>query len=234
MFEIQMQGPAKNALGTEMMTFLLEKLREAAGAPVLLTGTADAFSAGLNLREVEGLDARVMRTFMELLEATMAALYTYTGPTVACVNGHAIAGGCVLTLACDRRVASTNPKIKIGLNEVALGVRFPPRTLAVVTARVPRSHHEEVILGAGLFSPPGALRLGLVDELADDALTVARARLAALSANPKAAYPATKLDLRGTPQTLCADDLHARLLDDTMGLWLDPALKVKIGAILKR
>ena len=79
-------------------------------------------------------------------------------------------------------------------------------------------------------------RLGTAacDELADDALTVARARLAALSANPQAAYAATKLDLRGTPQTLCADDRHARLLDDTMGLWLDPALKVKIGAILKR
>ena len=234
MFEIHMDGPGKNALGTEMMTFLVDQLRDAAGAPVLLTGSADAFSAGLNLREVAELDARGMRTFMELLESTMAALYTYSGPTVACVNGHAIAGGCVLALACDRRVAATNPKIKIGLNEVALGVRFPPRTLAVVTARVPRQHHEEVILGAGLFSPGDALRLGLVDELADDPLPHAKARLAALAANPAAAYAATKLDLRGTPRTLCADDLHGRLLDETMGLWLDPAIKVKIASTLKR
>ncbi len=229
-----MQGPAKNALGSEMMNFLQEKLREAAGRPVLLTGSADAFSAGLNLREVATLDARAMRTFMELLESTMSALYTYSGPTVACVNGHAIAGGCVLTLACDRRVVSANPKIKIGLNEVALGVRFPPRTLAIVTSRVPRQHHEEVILGAGLYAPADALRLGLVDEIADDAVAVAKARLAALAANPSAAYAATKLDLRGTPSTLCADALHAKLLDETMGLWTDPSLTVKINAMLAK
>src|SRR4051812_20766858 len=101
MVEITMSGPGKNALGTTMMIFLQEKLREAGGAPVLLTGAGDAFSAGLNLKEVASLDAAGMETFLRRLEALIEALYVYPGPVVALVNGHAIAGGCVLTLCCD-------------------------------------------------------------------------------------------------------------------------------------
>src|SRR5436190_21503186 len=127
MFEITMEGPAKNALGTAMMTFLLDQLREAAGRPVLLSGSGDAFSAGLSLKEVASLDAEGMLGFLGLLERCMSALYLYPGPTVALVNGHAIAGGCVLTLCCDYRISTSSPRTRIGLNEVALGVRFPPR-----------------------------------------------------------------------------------------------------------
>src|SRR5689334_8594507 len=101
MFEITLNGPGKNALGTEMMRWILARLDEAAGRPVLLTGAGDALSAGLHLREVAGLDAAGMLAFLRLLEACMSALYLYPGPTVAAVNGHAIAGGCVLVECCD-------------------------------------------------------------------------------------------------------------------------------------
>src|SRR6202042_707140 len=189
--EILLEGPAKNALGTRTMTHLLDRLRDAAGAPVLLRGAGDSFSAGLNLREVAALDERGMERFLRQLEECFAALYLYPGPTVACINGHAIAGGCVLALCCDHRVASSAPEIKIGLNEVALGLRFPPRTLAIVRDRVPRRHRAEVFLGAGLFSPARALDLGLLDEVVDDAPAVAHARLAALAAHPAKAYADT-------------------------------------------
>ena len=106
MVEITMAWKAKNALGTETMTDLRTRLRAAAGAPVLLTGTGDAFSAGLNLKEVASLDVAGMRAFLELLESLMTELFQYPGPVVAHVNGHAIAGGCILALACDHRVAA--------------------------------------------------------------------------------------------------------------------------------
>ncbi len=50
MVEITMRGAAKNALGTQMFTWLLAQLEAAKGEPVLLAGTKDAFSAGLNLK----------------------------------------------------------------------------------------------------------------------------------------------------------------------------------------
>src|SRR5262245_45372855 len=120
MIEIRLDRPGKNALDTQAMAWILDQLRAAAGEPVLFTGAGDAFSAGLNLKEVARLDERGLFDFLRLLERTMTALYLYEGPTVALVNGHAIAGGCVLTVCCDYRVAAAAPGIKIGLNEVAL------------------------------------------------------------------------------------------------------------------
>ena len=234
MFEITMAGPAKNALGSEMLQFLLDRLTEADGRPVLLTGTGDAFSAGLDLKEVARLDRDQMLAFLRLLERSICALFLYPGPTVAAVNGHAIAGGCVMTLCCDRRVIARNPKIKMGLNEVALGVRFPPRTLAVVRSRIPRRHVEQVILGARLFDPESALRVGLVDEIADDVLSVARARLSALAAHPDDGYAITKHDLRGTAQDLCSDDALERWLQEAVTVWTSTSLKEKVAAMFAR
>lgn len=234
MFEITLSGPGKNALGTAMMTFLIDQLREAAGRPVLLTGAGDAFSAGLNLKEVTSLDRAALLDFLRLLERCMTALYLYPGPTVAAVNGHAIAGGCVLTLCCDRRVLAKNPRLKIGLNEVALGVRFPPRVFAIVKGRVPKQHIEQVVLGAGLCGPDEALRLGLVDELADDPVAVARERLAALAANPAAAYALVKQDLRGTEDDLCPGEVWEKKLEETAAPWVGPAFQQATAKVLGR
>jgi len=56
MVEIHIEGPGKNALGTELIRSLTQQISDAEGAPILLTGTGDAFSAGLNLKEVASLD----------------------------------------------------------------------------------------------------------------------------------------------------------------------------------
>ena len=234
MREIRLDGPGKNSLGTTMLTFLIAELEAAGGEPVLLTGAGDAFSAGLNLKEIGALEADGMLEFLRLLERAVAALYLYPGPTVALVNGHAIAGGCVLTLACDHRVLAANPKIKIGLNEVALGMRFPPRILAMSQQRIPVQFHTAVLLGAALFDPAGALRVGIVDEIAEDARAVAEARLAALASSPGAAYALTKADLRGTEQDLCPDAVWDTTLRAAVPVWTSPALKQKIAAMLGR
>src|SRR5215475_5138111 len=122
MIEIVLDAPGKNALGTALMSSLRDQLAKAANQPVLLRGMGDAFSAGLNLKEVSSLDGYGMRRFLALLDDLVLDLYTHPAPTVALVNGHAIAGGCVIALCCDQRIAQRNPRTRIGLNEVALGV----------------------------------------------------------------------------------------------------------------
>jgi enoyl-CoA hydratase/carnithine racemase len=233
MIEIVMNGPAKNALGSEMMAWLLAKLGEAGGRPVLLTGSGDTFSAGLDLREVASLDREGMTRFLTLLERCMSALYLYPGPTVALVNGHAIAGGCVLTLACDYRVATSEPRARIGLNEVALGVRFPPRVLRIARDRVPTASQVPVLLGAELYAPERALAHGLVDEVSPDTARVARDRLGALGAHPADAYAATKRALRGAvDQDLAPDDAEARWLAECVPIWTGDALKERVRRVL--
>ena len=232
MVEITMAGPAKNALGTEMMEWLLGRIRDAAGRPVLLTGTADSFSAGLNLVEVAGLDDRGMEAFLRLLERLMSTLFSYPAPVVGLINGHAIAGGCILTLCCDHRVAGRTSAARIGLNELALGLRFPPRIMAIVRNRVPRQHIERVVLGAELFDPPAALGLGMLDEIAEDPRAAAERELSLRASHDPEAYAAGKAALRGDAFT-GTDDASFFTLEGFTS-WTSPALRERIAAVLAR
>lgn len=197
MVELIIESAAKNALTTALMEALRARLAAAAGQPVLLTGHGDAFSAGLDLKELSGLDAAGMRRLLQALEGLVADLWSYPGPTVALVNGHAIAGGCVLALACDASVASSDPRIRIGLSEVALGLAFPPRTLKMIRARLGGPAAERAVLGARLHDPAAARALGLVDEVSAEARAVALLRLEERALHPPRAYAAAKAALRG-------------------------------------
>jgi enoyl-CoA hydratase/carnithine racemase len=226
-------APGRNALSTDLMQRLLLGLRAAAGRPLLLLGADGAFSAGLNLKEVAGLDQAGMTRFLLLLDDLVEALYEYPGPTVACVDGHAIAGGCVLALCCDWRVAADRADLRIGLNEVALGLEFPPRILALVRDRVPRHHLERVVLEAGLYDPRTARALGLVDEVASEPLAAAEAALARLAAAPAATYTATKRSLRAG--VLALDDAQRRHFEQhVVPAWCAPETKARVSAALRR
>jgi len=232
MHEVVLEGPGKNALGSALMHRLLDAFRAAAGEPILLRGAGDAFCAGLNLKEMAALDAAGMQSFLALLEDMVQALYQYPGPTAAAVNGHAVAGGCVLALGCDWRVMTAAAGARIGLNEVAIGARFPPRTWAMIKARVPAASLERVVLGAQLVDAQAALGLGLVDELADDPLAVAKERLAVLARHPRDAYAVAKRGIRGVLAP--GAEALARWEGEDRAAWTSPQFRALIERQLKR
>ncbi|MBK6518104.1 MAG: enoyl-CoA hydratase/isomerase family protein [Polyangiaceae bacterium] len=209
MVDVVLQGPGKNALGTPVMEQLLSDLKAAKGEPVLLTGAGDTFCAGLNLKEIGGLDAGGMESFLELFDRVVVALLSHDAPVVACVNGHAIAGGCVLMLACDLRVATASPAARLGLNEAALGLALPPRVLKLAEARLAPSHLSRVVLEAGIYAPHEALRLGLVHEVAETPEPAARALLEKLAGHPRAAYLDSKRQLNRPVVELSAEEMSA-------------------------
>ena len=225
---ITLAAPGKNALSVDLMRRTLASVRDAGDAPILLTGEGNAFSAGLNLKEVVSLDEDGMRAFLGVLEELVAALYEHPGPTLAWVNGHAIAGGCVLALTCDLRVMTTDEGARIGLNETAIGLEFPPRTFAMTRRRVPVASHERVLLDAQLHDPKAALGLGLVDFLGTEA--DAKAHLERLAAHPRAAYAATKRAIRGTLEVSPEDmrDFETK----TVPKWVAPELKTRLAGLL--
>lgn len=229
MVTITIQGPGKNALSTAVMDDLLAQLDAAREEPLLVTGAGDAFSAGLNLKEVASLDAAGMRGFLTKFEALVARLYGHPAPTAAAVNGHAIAGGCVLALCCDARVA-TRGKAKIGLNELAIGARFPPLTLALVRDRLSKRYLDTVVLGAALVDGEGAARVGIVNEVAEDPLAVGRQRLEALAAHPRASYAAVKRDLHA-PVLAAAATCD---WDELISIWMHPETRQRMQAQLAR
>lgn len=229
---LTLEAPGKNALGTGLMDHVLSELEDAGGQPLLMTGAGDTFSAGLNLREVATLNPPGMRAFLDKLERMAHALYTYPGPTVACVNGHAIAGGCILAMCCDHRIMIANPRARIGLNEVAIGLRFPPTILNIVLARTPLGSREQIVLGAQLYGPADALRVGLLDEVSETPRADSERRLALLAGHPAQAYALTKADLRGDPAPTAEET--DRFVDETLPIWTSDAVRERILAVLER
>ncbi|MEL6179292.1 MAG: enoyl-CoA hydratase/isomerase family protein [Myxococcota bacterium] len=233
MYTITLDGPAKNALGSDMMQAILDQLEEADGQAILLTGAGDALSAGLNLNEIVSLDEAGMRTFLKLFESMVQALLFYPGPTCALVNGHAIAGGAIVTLCCDLSVSAPNPKARIGLNEVALGLRFPPRLLKAIAHRLPPHHREEVLLGSALHSPQRAAELGLLTAVAEDPQAWIETHFVPRTRYDLEAYAAAKQALRQGAMTISETEM-AQYEAIIVPAWTSPELKATIRSLLGR
>jgi enoyl-CoA hydratase len=182
------------ALDVELLDALTEAVT-AADRAVVITGSGSSFSAGVDLRQVLDGGRSYTDELLVALSRTFRAVFDHPRPTVAAVNGHAIAGGCVLALACDLRLMSGG---RIGLAELAVGVPFPTAALEIVRhALGPRTG--QVVLGAQTVDRDGALALGLVDELTEPEELLPRALALAdeLAARSPEAYRMAKVQLHG-------------------------------------
>jgi enoyl-CoA hydratase len=213
-----------------MMLRARAEVEAARGQPIFLRGDGDAFSAGLHLKEVAGLDLDGMTTFLGALEDLVRALYEHDAPVVAWVNGHAIAGGCVLAQTADVRVMTGREGARIGLNEVALGLRFPPVTLAMLRARLTPPALERVLLEAALYPAAEARATGLVDVIGEEA--DARTIGSMMASYPREVYASTKLLLR--PRLRIDDAERAAFRDETIPYWASPERRAALLAVLKK
>jgi len=230
---LTLEGKGKNCLSTELMRSVIAQVGRAGGRPLLVVGSGDTFSAGLNLKEVAAADRDAMARYLGLLDEMIDALFSYAAPVAACVNGHAIAGGCVIALCADFRVAKDDPLVRIGLNEVALGLEFPPKILRVAKHRLAPPLCDRVLLEAGLYDPRTAQGFGFVDEVARDPLASARAWLETVARHPAEIYAATKHTLRAGALDL--DDADRRYVEShVLPRWTAPAVKEAARAALER
>lgn len=227
---IVLSGAGKNALSTALMLRTLAEVRAAKDEPIFLRGDGDAFSAGLNLKELSTLDVDGMATFLNGLEDLVRALYEHPAPVVAWVNGHAIAGGCVLALCADFRMMTGREGARIGLNEVALGLRFPPTTFAMLRARLALPQLERVLLESALYPAAEAKELGLVHAIGEE--SEAHAMLGTLASHPRDIYAATKLLAR--PSLAISEDERTHFRDATIPYWAAPERRAAMLALLDR
>ncbi|BBZ72413.1 enoyl-CoA hydratase/isomerase family protein [Mycobacterium paraseoulense] len=189
-------GPV-NAQDVELLdelTSAVGELRGAGAGALVVTGAGRAFSAGVDLNRVVEGGARYTDRLVPALAAAFEAMFSYPGPTVAAINGAAIAGGCVLACACDRRLIG--PEAQIGAAEVRVGVAFPVAALEVMRYAC-GDHAEEVLLGGLTYRGPDAVSRGLAHRVvADDLLEAAVAEASDLGGIPAGAYRQTKTQLR--------------------------------------
>ena len=94
----------------------------------------------------------------------MGKLFTFPKPTAAAISGHAIAGGCILTLCCDYRYIAEGRKL-MGLNEIKLGVPVPYVADCILRSLVGFRHAREIMESGDFYQPETSFQKGLVDAV---------------------------------------------------------------------
>lgn len=167
--ELRLARPPVNAISPALCAALLQALRDAPGQgfrAVILSGSPGMFSAGLDVPTLLTLDRAGIIAFWSDFFQLMAVIARSPVPTVAAITGHSPAGGAVLSIFCDYRVMARG-NFKIGLNEVQVGLAVP-EVIQLAFKRLLGAHRAERMMVAGaMIEPDEALRIGLVDELAD-------------------------------------------------------------------
>jgi enoyl-CoA hydratase len=215
---ITLAGRGPNTMSVAMLEDALRELDAAKDGPVIVTGAGNAFSAGLDLDALATLDASGVRDLLVAMERVTHRLFLHPAPTVAVVNGHAIAGGCLVAQCCDVRIAPHDPKLRMGMTGVAIGLTYPPFVFDVLGARLTAPSVEKVLLSAARFDVDEALALGLLDEITGDPRARAEAVLAERAALPGPSYASTKLSLR-KPRIDASESARARFLDEVIPRW---------------
>lgn len=197
---LRMNAGKANALGPASMgrlSALLDALDAAPPRALVLTGYDPFFCAGLDLPHLLPLGREEIAAFMDAFRALMLRVFQLPLPVVAAVNGHAVAGGCVLALQADVRLM-TEGKARIGLSEVPLGLGLPPVVLETLRAQVPAASLFPIAVEGRLLSAAEAVQLGLVHEACPEGQVVERAlaRAASLAALPAEPVAQVKAALR--------------------------------------
>ena len=181
----------RNAISYELIRELLAALVEVAESRarvLILTGAGKAFCSGMDLEDLKGLIGRTLEQSVEDSQ-TMARLfctiYDFPKPTIAAVNGAAIAGGTGLATLCDFTLAV--PEAKFGYTEVRIG--FVPAIVSTFLLRqVGEKVARDLLLTGRLFDATEALHIGLITEIvpADGLIHRARELAAQLMENSPA------------------------------------------------
>jgi enoyl-CoA hydratase/carnithine racemase len=189
-----------NALDMEFSRRIIDALGElerSDARAVVMTGQGSVFGAGVDLPAIVAGGIDYVRSFLGTMITAFERLVEFPKPIVAAVNGHAIAGGAIMMLACDQRLLARGTA-RIGLTEIQVGVLFPAWALEIARFATPGEHFQTLIMTGRTYLPDEALARGLVDELVDPEKLIDRACevAAELGAFPTATYAATKRQVR--------------------------------------
>jgi methylglutaconyl-CoA hydratase len=216
---ITLNRPEKrNALTPELQEELIAALEGAADAGarvVLIAAEGEAFCAGLDLgvlREMAGMTAEQHRIEAARVARMFRAVWECDLPTIAVVQGPAIAGGTGLATMCDFTVAA--PEARFGYSEVRIGF-VPALVSAYLSLQVGAKVARELLLTARIFDAEEARRLGLVTEVV-----------------PREALRARVTELASELMRNSAEGMRAtkRLLRAQQKGWLDTALELAMEA----
>ena len=232
---LTIQHGKANAIDLELFQHLADQLdaAESDPRPMVLTGQGKMFSAGVDLFKVLDGGTDYLEEFLPVLSKQVLRLFTWPAPVVAAINGHAIAGGCILAAACDTRLMRRDVG-KIGVTEMLVGVPFPVVALEVLRHLLPNPHLESLVKYGTTLNAEQAQRIGLVDEAVgeDELMDKACAAARQLGRIPQQSFALTKRHLR--LPTVQRIDRLAHLDSEVALLWDDEEILQTIRNFLDK
>ncbi len=190
-----------NALDEPTIDELKDRFRELeadeAVRAVVFSGEGKFFSFGFDIPGFLGHSKPEFSRFLSKFIDLYTYLFTYPKPVIAALNGHTVAGGLMLALACDRRFMTAG-KGKVALNELAFGSSVFAGSVEMLRFAVGNRNAEEVLYTGAMYLPEEALRLGLVDEVCSGEELLGKAMVAArdLGGKSQPAFQSIKRLLR--------------------------------------
>ena len=228
-----------SAMDLELGEALIAEFKDAADPSVkavIVTGTGGSFSAGVDLFRLIKDGPEYARRFVPVLDEFLLATLTFPKPVVAAINGHAIAGGCILAAACDHRIM-TEGNGRIGIPELAVGVPFPALPLQIMAARLADGPLRDLVFSGRTVQIDEAKTMGLIDEKCPSGMLLDRATEVALklASIPPGAFALTKEAFYSPilERARRLADLNARVADawlqqhtyDAIRAYLDKTIK---------
>ena len=231
---LHIDRPPVNALDHQLLAegaAILEELRAEPPAAVVIAGRKGCFCAGADLKLAPTLDAEGQRRMVDGINRLFGGWYAFERPVVTALTGHAIAGGLILALCGDARVAATTGRY--GLTEVRAGIPYPGAALAVVRAELAPQAARELVLGGELIAAARALELGAFDEVVAPSSVIPRALDYArkLAEIPPGAYAAVKRQLRAPALEEMAPALRGD--DPLAGAWTSDETAAAVEGLLR-
>ena len=196
--------PPANALDLALLEEIVAAVQPFANDPpraIVLAGRPGFFSAGVDLKLAPTYEPEDRRRMVSAINAMALGVYELPCPVVGAITGHAVAGGLVLALCTDLRVASSAGRY--GLTEVKVGIGYPQAAIGVVRAELAPHAARRLALGSELLGASECLHLGVFDEVAEpnDVLPRALELATSLAAFPREIYARTKRELRAATAT---------------------------------
>lgn len=168
---------------------------------VVLTAAGRIFSAGVDLKRLVNEGAPYLEAFLPSLIGVFESALRFPKPLVAAINGHAVAGGCILACASDYRLATS--KAKIGIPELRVGVPLPTIAIEIMRLVAAPSHFQQLVNLGATYTGNAAVNVGLVDKLVDreNLIDHAVAKAKELSNIPADVFEITKQQIRSSAET---------------------------------
>ena len=145
---------------------------------LIFTGEGKYFCSGFDLPTFMGFKTREdILEFFDIEEEMLYEIFTCKKPIIAAINGHCTAGGFIVAMGCDYRIASENPKVKMGMTEIKIGLSLTIAEMELVRSGLNNDKLlRDVMYNGERYTVEQGKELGFIDEIVPEAELIATAK----------------------------------------------------------